>query len=54
MSRTNYQTPYLHVSNNNIEYSLFDEFVNIPNYCVEYIYETILYIYAGTFYQDLE
>ncbi len=54
MSNIDYVNPYIKMNNNLIEYSLFDEFINVPNYCVQYIYETILYIYAGTFYQDLE
>lgn len=40
-------------NNSYLEYSLFDEFLNIGNHCVEFVYETILYLYSGSFYEDL-
>lgn len=36
-----------------VEYSLFDEFLNAPNHCVEFLYETIMYVYNGRYYSDL-
>lgn len=39
--------------NTYVEYSLFDEVLNCGNHCIEFIYETIMYIYCGKYYTDL-
>lgn len=36
-----------------VDHSLFDELLNCSNHCVEFIYETIIYIYCGRYYSDL-
>jgi len=36
-----------------VDHSWFDEILNCTNHCVEFIYETILYIYCGRYYNDL-
>lgn len=36
-----------------VDHSLFDEILNCGNHCVEFIYETILYVYCGKYYSDL-
>lgn len=36
-----------------VDHSLFDELLNCTNHCVEFIYETVLYIYCGKYCDDL-
>jgi hypothetical protein len=36
-----------------VDHTLFDEILNCSNHCVEFIYETVLYIYCGQYYNDL-
>lgn len=36
-----------------VDHSLFDEILNAGNHCVEFIYETVIYIYCGKYYNDL-